>query len=107
MEHTAELAIDDLGLDLNSLDTVDQPSLGAGADAPTMVAGLDEHSRRLLETAEQRSPGFGMEASETPTGSWQFDGSATDAPISIEGAEHDIGRHGQPRGAVPPMWTST
>ncbi len=29
--------------------------------------------------------------SETPTGSWQFDGTATDAPISIEGAEHDIG----------------
>ena len=90
-EQTAELAIDDLGLDLNSLDTVDQPALGAGADAPTMVAGLDEHSRRLLETAEQRSPGFGMDPSETPTGSWQFDGSATDAPISIEGAEHDIG----------------
>jgi pilus assembly protein FimV len=93
-DQTAELAIDDLGLDLNSLDTVDQPALGAGADAPTMVAGLDEHSRRLLETAEQRSPGFGMDPSETPTGSWQFDGSATDAPISVEGAEHaehDIG----------------
>ncbi len=91
VEHTAELAIDDLGLDLNSLDTVDQPALGTSADAPTMVAGLDERSRRLLETAEQRSPGFGTDASETPTGSWQFDGSATDAPISIEGAEHDIG----------------
>ncbi len=89
-EHTAELAIDDLGLDLNSLDTVDQPALGAGADAPTMVAGLDERSRRLLETAEQRGPAFGVDPSETPTGSWQFDGSATDAPISIEGAEHDI-----------------
>ncbi|MEJ0007472.1 MAG: FimV/HubP family polar landmark protein [Steroidobacteraceae bacterium] len=91
VDHTAELAIDDLGLDLNSLDTVDQPALGAGADAPTMVAGLDERSRRLLETAEQRSPAFNMDPSETPTGSWQFDGSATDAPISIEGAEHDIG----------------
>ena len=91
VEHTAELAIDDLGLDLNSLDTVDQPALGAGADAPTMVAGLDERSRRLLETAEQRGPAFGADPSETPTGSWQFDGSATDAPISIEGAEHDIG----------------
>ena len=91
VEQTAELAIDDLGLDLNSLDTVDQPALGAGADAPTMVAGLDEHSRRLLETAEQRGPAFGMDPSETPTGSWQFDGTATDAPISIEGAEHDIG----------------
>jgi pilus assembly protein FimV len=83
VEQTAELAIDDLGLDLNSLDTVDQPALGAGADAPTMVAGLDEHSRRLLETAEHS----GIDAAETPTGSWQFDGATTDAP----GAEHDIG----------------
>jgi pilus assembly protein FimV len=91
IDQTAELAIDDLGLDLASIDTVDQPALGAGADAPTMVAGLDEHSRRLLETAEHRSTGFGMDASETPTGSWQFDGSATDAPLSVEGAEHDIG----------------
>ena len=91
VDQTAELAIDDLGLDLNSLDTVDQPALGAGADAPTMVAGLDERSRRLLETAEHRSTGFGADPAETPTGSWQFDGSATDAPISIEGAEHDIG----------------
>ena len=58
VDQTAELAIDDLGLDLNSLDTVDQPALGAGADAPTMVAGLDERSRRLLETAEHRSAGL-------------------------------------------------
>jgi pilus assembly protein FimV len=93
VDQTAELAIDDLGLDLNSLDTVDQPALGAGADAPTMVAGLDERSRRMLETAELRRPGFGADPAETPTGSWQFDGVETDAPISIEGAEreHDIG----------------
>jgi pilus assembly protein FimV len=91
VDQTAELAIDDLGLDLNSLDTVDQPALGAGADAPTMIAGLDERSRRLLETAELRNPGFGADPAETPTGSWQFDGAATDAPISMEGAEHDIG----------------
>jgi pilus assembly protein FimV len=91
VEQTAELAIDDLGLDLNSLDTVDQPALGAGADAPTMVAGLDEHSRRLLETAEHRGPEFSMDPAETPTGSWQFDGTATDAPLSVEGAEHDLG----------------
>jgi pilus assembly protein FimV len=88
VEQTAELAIDDLGLDLNSLDTVDQPALGAGAEAPTMVAGLDEHSRRLLETAEQT----GLDAAETPTGSWQFDGEATDAPVGgADAPEHDIG----------------
>ncbi|HEY6455075.1 MAG TPA: FimV/HubP family polar landmark protein [Steroidobacteraceae bacterium] len=91
VDQTAELAIDDLGLDLNSLDTVDQPALGGGADAPTMVAGLDERSRRLLETAEQRGPAFGADPAETPTGSWQFDGAATDAPMNIEGVEHDVG----------------
>jgi pilus assembly protein FimV len=90
VDHTAELAIDDLGLDLNSPDTVDQPALGSGADAPTLVAGLDEHSRRLLETAEHSSPEFAMDAAETPTGSWQFDGAATDTPGSAE-HEHDIG----------------
>jgi pilus assembly protein FimV len=91
-DQTAELAIDDLGLDLNSLDTVDQPALGSGADAPTMVAGLDEHSRRLLETAEHGRPEFGVDAAETPTGSWQFDGAATDTPggTPVE-HEHDIG----------------
>ncbi|HTV76674.1 MAG TPA: FimV/HubP family polar landmark protein [Steroidobacteraceae bacterium] len=90
-EQTAELAIDDLGLDLNSLDTVDQPALGSGADAPTMVAGLDEHSRRLLETAEHRSPEF--EADPGATGAWQFDGAATDTPGDAAAAppEHDVG----------------
>ena len=92
VDQTAELAIDDLGLDLNSLDTVDQPALGSGADAPTMVAGLDEHSRRLLETAEHSTADFGMDAAETPTGSWQFDGAATDTPGGVPAEhEHDIG----------------
>ncbi|HEX4619274.1 MAG TPA: FimV/HubP family polar landmark protein, partial [Steroidobacteraceae bacterium] len=47
-EQTAELAIDDLGLDLGQVDTQEQPMLGAGADA-TMVAGLDERTRKNLE----------------------------------------------------------
>ena len=72
-EQTAELAIDDLGLDLealeqtgapsiSSLEQTDAPSLSLGrsgldvtdhpADAPTMVAGLDEHSRKMMEAAE-------------------------------------------------------
>ncbi len=43
-DQTAELAIDDLGLDVGQVDTVDQPGLAAasGADAPTLVAGFDE-----------------------------------------------------------------
>jgi pilus assembly protein FimV len=91
IDRTAELAIDDLGLDLNSLDTVDQPALGAGADAPTMVAGLDEQSRRMLETAEQRGPTIGLDPSETPTGSWKFTGTGSDATMNVESGGHDVG----------------
>jgi pilus assembly protein FimV len=54
VEQTAELNIDDLGLDLSSLDTVDQPGLGASPDAATLVAGFDEHSRRVMAEAERR-----------------------------------------------------
>ena len=54
-EQTAELAIDDLGLDLGALDTVDQPGLGASPDAPTLVAGMDERSRKVIEEARRRA----------------------------------------------------
>ena len=62
-DQTAELALDDLGLELGSLEQTDS-SLGlkplAGmpgpdANAPTMVAGLDENSQRLLRAAAARS----------------------------------------------------
>ncbi|HUK01970.1 MAG TPA: FimV/HubP family polar landmark protein [Steroidobacteraceae bacterium] len=73
-EHTTELAIDDLGLDLTALDAPEQP-VGGGADAPTMVAGLDEHSRRIMETAEQRAMNGGGDLKASETGSWHFEGS--------------------------------
>ena len=38
-EHTAELAIDDLGLDLGALDTVDQPGMLGAVDAGRAHAG--------------------------------------------------------------------
>jgi pilus assembly protein FimV len=93
-EHTAEVALDDLGLDLTALapapdvsardheaganrvnganqhDTIDQPVFASGADAPTMVAGLDEHSRRLMEAAGRGSP---SELQVSETGTWHFD----------------------------------
>ena len=51
-DQTAEVSIDDLGLDLDSsvsqLEATDHPS-----DAPTMVAGLDERSRRMMLEAEK------------------------------------------------------
>ena len=54
-DQTAEMSIEDLGLDLAHLDG---PAHGASdhpADAPTMVAGLDEKSRRMMAEAESRA----------------------------------------------------
>ncbi len=54
-DETAEMSIEDLGLDLAHLGG---PANGASdhpADAPTMVAGLDEKSRRMMAEAESRA----------------------------------------------------
>ncbi len=65
-DQTAELALDDLGLELGSLEQTDSQiglkpvtgvPRGPGADAPTMVAGLDENSQRLLAAAAARHGG--------------------------------------------------
>jgi pilus assembly protein FimV len=65
-DQTAELALDDLGLELGSLEQTDSQiglkpvtgvPRGPGADAPTMVAGLDENSQRLLAAAAARHTG--------------------------------------------------
>ncbi|HEX5162878.1 MAG TPA: FimV/HubP family polar landmark protein [Steroidobacteraceae bacterium] len=67
-DQTAELALDDLGLELGSLEQtdsslglkpVDAPSHGPDSNAPTMVAGLDENSQRLLRAAAARQAGNG------------------------------------------------
>jgi pilus assembly protein FimV len=99
-DQTAELALDDLGLDHSDL-----PSGDAGiealdeetdhpADAPTMVAGLDDTSRKLLEEASRRGrdPNRTMEASSLDdsiardggTGTWVL-GDDTDQPGSTRG----------------------
>ncbi len=83
-EQTAELSIDDLGLDLDQLERTG--SVGASnshlaatgshlvdsgshleetdhpADAPTMVAGLDERSQRLMAQAALAAGGLGASA---------------------------------------------
>ncbi|MGH8132509.1 MAG: FimV/HubP family polar landmark protein, partial [Steroidobacteraceae bacterium] len=70
-DQTAELAIDDLGLDLGPVDTVDQPGLAApAAEGPTLVTNLDEHSRRNLEDTAQQA----AHARTSTTGAWQFEG---------------------------------
>jgi pilus assembly protein FimV len=85
-DQTAELALDDLGLDLSALDDTDQPNLNdslivKGLDspeAPTLVAGLDEESRRLINDARMSS-GDGPtmlapapDASSSESGTWLF-----------------------------------
>jgi pilus assembly protein FimV len=84
-EQTAELALDDLGLDVGQVDTVDQPGLAAasGPDAPTLVAGLDDHSRRVMEDAHQRGKSeTGSSTGTGGTGAWQFDQDELEAALT-------------------------
>jgi pilus assembly protein FimV len=63
-DQTAELALDDLGLDLGKLDSTNESMLDdsrltqalSSPDAPTLVAGLDETSRRLIESSDANQP---------------------------------------------------
>jgi pilus assembly protein FimV len=90
-EQTAELAIDDLGLDLSALEGhTDETALPVDADAPTLLADLDEGARRVLEKAEPvheheheieatgtdatlRAPAPGQAGGRpTTTGTWMF-----------------------------------
>jgi pilus assembly protein FimV len=92
-EQTAELAIDDLGLDLGALDTVDQPGLGASSDAPTLVAGMDERSRKVMEEAQRRART--EEHDTAATAAWRMDDSdlhavlGNDANGSADNAQFD------------------
>jgi pilus assembly protein FimV len=78
-EQTAELALDDLGLELGSLEQTDSSmslkpiggAPGPDSNAPTMVAGLDENSQRLLRAAAARGGA---------------NGSADDSQLSEHGA---------------------
>ncbi len=81
-DQTAELAIDDLGLDLGAFDAdgTQVSTSGAAPETPTLVAGLDEHSRRIIEQASQRA----QEASPEPTGTtnaWQIDETELEAVL--------------------------
>lgn len=83
-EQTAELAIDDLGLDLGAVDTAEQPSLGAGADAPTMVAGFDERTRKSLEDTATEAGHL-----KSTTGQWQFDQDELESALTQAGLPPD------------------
>ncbi len=95
-EQTAELAIDDLGLDLGAFDADATPGtatevLPASHEGPTLVAGLDEHSRRVMEQASQRAaePEEPLEPTGT-TNAWHIDESELEAVLT-EGDGHTNG----------------
>ena len=90
-DQTAELALDDLGLELNELEAAqsdpmeetDHPS-----SAPTMLAGLDEKSRRLLAEAEARRGRLADEDDTkiSPTGTWVLEDKTLAATMALPGA---------------------
>jgi pilus assembly protein FimV len=97
---TAELAIDDLGLDLGAVDTVDQPGPTSAAastpDTPTLVAGLDDRSRRVMEDAHRRAD-TEENAAIASTGAWSFDqneleAALTQTSVSLAGSTADTSR---------------
>jgi pilus assembly protein FimV len=82
---TAEVAIDDLGLDVGGVDTVDQPgpttAAASSPDAPTLVAGMDDRSRKVMEDAHQ-SAATEENAAIASTGAWQFDQNELEAALT-------------------------
>jgi pilus assembly protein FimV len=57
-DQTAELALDDLGLDLGALEGLgDETGISNAADAPTMLSNLDEDTRELLARARAEQSG--------------------------------------------------
>ena len=79
-EQTAELALDDLGLDVGQVDTVEQPgpAAAAGAEGPTLVAGLDDRSRKVMDDAQRRA----KKDEHGQTGAWQFDQDELEAALT-------------------------
>jgi pilus assembly protein FimV len=76
-EQTAELELQDLGLDLGPMEgTGEEIELTSAAEAPTMLAGLDEDTRRLMARAESEREGTADEtvaaAAPTDSGTWLF-----------------------------------
>jgi pilus assembly protein FimV len=95
-EQTAELAIDDLGLDLGALETHIEEH-ASSADAPTMLAEVDSATRQRLSRAEgERAESNGTTqvraAPATPmraTGTWMFTDTdfAKMAPVKVPSAD--------------------
>jgi pilus assembly protein FimV len=106
-DQTAEVSIDDLGLDLDQLEatgTVGSNSMPPAeadhpSDAPTMVAGLDDHSRHMMAEADKSAQAA---ASGEHTGLNERDRDLTELERELEAsfvAELDSG-HDEIRTAV-------
>jgi FimV-like protein len=92
-EQTAELALDDLGLDLSAGDTGPHETTAAGADsAPTVLSSMDAETRQMLARADAATrdtaevPAVGGGSSES--GTWLF----TDKDFSAT-AETQLAAH--------------
>jgi pilus assembly protein FimV len=53
-DQTGEVSIDDLGLDLDSLEQTGAPLINPG-DSPTLLSGMDERSRRMMAEADAQA----------------------------------------------------
>ena len=90
-DQTAELALDDLGLELDELAAAQSDPLEQTdhpPNAPTMLAGLDEKSRRLLAEAEARRNRLADEDETkiSPTGTWVLEDKTMAATLALPGA---------------------
>ena len=92
-EPTAELAIDDLGLDVASGDTGTHDTGDAAASAPTMLTALDDDTRELFARAQAQV--VMPDTVETPTagtgasGTWLFTDKDFSSVLPTMGAGHD------------------
>ncbi|MGH8328251.1 MAG: FimV/HubP family polar landmark protein, partial [Steroidobacteraceae bacterium] len=66
-----------------------------GSETPTLVAGLDEHSRALMARAAERQSSEEGELKVTETGTWHFD----DTVLAQDGLAGHAAPHGKPSGA--------
>jgi pilus assembly protein FimV len=89
-DQTAELALDDLGLELNELAAQSDPmeETDHPSNAPTMLAGLDEKSKRLLAEAEARRGRLADDEDTkiSPTGTWVLEDKTMAATLALPGA---------------------
>jgi len=96
-DQTAELALDDLGLDLGALEGVnDETGITSVGEEPTMLSNLDEDTRELLARARAESASSSEVTQRAPTsdgpsdsGTWLF--TDTDFAAGMpELSDHDL-----------------